>query len=160
MEDGVAVAGKERTCRAEVEFSYRVEFPASFGQFVAVADCCLEGSRSHLAKEEKAHSFKVGEDYVVFHNYPDSVVLRKFLEENQHLLDVLDTLPVRFNNLDDLQDSLEKMSLIIDTWFFFHPRDNQGEPGWEQSSERNAQGARSFSRATTVRHDALAKQQF
>ena len=82
------------------------------------------------------------------------------MEKKPELLDVLETLSVRFNNLHDLLVSLEKMSLIIGTWFFFHPRDDQEGPAWKQSSERNGAAASCFGYETTVSYDELARQQF
>jgi len=50
--------------------------------------------------------------------------------------------------------------LIIGTWFFFHPRDDQEGPAWKQSPERNRAAASCFGYETTVSYDELARQQF
>jgi hypothetical protein len=155
-----AVVSKDRTCEAEVQFSYNVKFPVSSGQFVAVAHGCSESPHFELVKEGKARFFELGKGCIVFHNYPDEAALKVLLEKKPELLDVLETLSVRFNNLHDLLVSLEKMSLIIGTWFFFHPRDDQEGPAWKQSPERNGAAASCFGYETTVSYDELARQQF
>jgi len=116
-----AVARKERSCQAGVKFSFTATFPVSSGRFVAVADCCPESPFFELAKEGTARSFEVWEGRTVFHNYPDEVALKGLLNEHLALGLFLDILPVRFNNLDDLRDSLEKVVRVITTWIACSP---------------------------------------
>jgi hypothetical protein len=116
-----AVARKERSYQAEVKFSFTATIPVSSGRFVAIADCCPESPFFELAKEGTARSFELWEGRTVFHNYPDEVALKGLFNEQPARGLFLDILPVRFNNLDDLRDSLEKGVGIITTWIACSP---------------------------------------
>lgn len=121
MEKTVAVARKKRNCQTEVKFSFTARFPVSSGRFVAVADCCPASPLFELVKEGKARSFEVWPGRTVFHNCPDEAALKGLLNEHPALGLFLDILPVRFNNLDDLRASVDKVVQIIITWILCSP---------------------------------------
>ncbi len=104
-----------------VKFRFTAEFPVTSGRFVAVAECGPASPLFELVKEGKARSLEVQPGRTVFHNYPDEAALKGLLKENSKLGFFLDIIPVRFNTLDDLRDSVDEVVETIFTWTLCSP---------------------------------------
>jgi hypothetical protein len=104
-----------------VKFRFTAEFPVTSGRFVAVAECGPASPLFELVKEGKARSLEVQPGRTVFHNYPDEAALKGLLKENSKLGFFLDIIPVRFNTLDDLRDSVDEVVETIFNWTLCSP---------------------------------------
>ncbi len=107
--------------KTAVKFRFTAEFPVTSGRFVAVAECGPASPLFELVKEGKARSLEVQPGRTVFHNYPDEAALKGLLKENSKLGFFLDIIPVRFNTLDDLRDSVDEVVETIFTWTLCSP---------------------------------------